>query len=131
MSFRSLYNWKNKKDNSKEIVKELFKDQLDKLVLLEKENGGYVSAVNYGLDHVSGTYFLFMGSDDRLDENLLSTIASNLDEELPDLIGFNTIKVKMTDDKIRRCAPILMNKIPYVTFTLSNTKYNELSKIKM
>lgn len=34
---------------------------------------------------------------------------------------------KMTDDKIRRCAPILMNKLPYVTFTLSNTKYNEIS----
>lgn len=34
---------------------------------------------------------------------------------------------KMTDDKIRRCAPILMNKLPYVTFTLSNTKYNEMS----
>ena len=34
---------------------------------------------------------------------------------------------KMTDDKIRRCAPILMSKIPYVTFTLSNKKYNELS----
>ncbi len=34
---------------------------------------------------------------------------------------------KMTDDKIRRCAPILMKNIPYVTFTLSNQKYNELS----
>ena len=34
---------------------------------------------------------------------------------------------KMTDDKIRRCAPIIMKKIPYVTFTLSNKKYNELS----
>ena len=34
---------------------------------------------------------------------------------------------KMTDDKIRRCAPIIMKKIPYVTFTLSNTKYNELT----
>lgn len=34
---------------------------------------------------------------------------------------------KMTDDKIRRCAPILMNKLPYATFTLSNTKYNEMS----
>lgn len=35
---------------------------------------------------------------------------------------------KMTDDKIRRCAPILMKKIPYVTFNLSNTKFNELTK---
>ena len=35
---------------------------------------------------------------------------------------------KMTDDKILRCAPILMKKIPYVSFTLSNTKYNEWVK---
>ena len=35
---------------------------------------------------------------------------------------------KMTDDKIRRCAPIIMKKIPYVTFTLSNSKYNDLCK---
>ena len=35
---------------------------------------------------------------------------------------------KMTDDKIRRCAPIIMKKIPYVTFTLSNSKYNDLTK---
>jgi ribonuclease HIII len=34
---------------------------------------------------------------------------------------------KMTDDKIRRCAPIIMKKLPYVTFTLSNPKYNELA----
>ena len=34
---------------------------------------------------------------------------------------------KMTDDKIRRDAPILMNKIPYVSFTLSNSKFNELT----
>ena len=34
---------------------------------------------------------------------------------------------KMTDDKILRCAPIIMKKIPYVTFTLSNEKFNDLS----
>ena len=35
---------------------------------------------------------------------------------------------KMTDDKILRCAPLVMKKIPYVTFTLSNSKFNELTK---
>ena len=35
---------------------------------------------------------------------------------------------KMTDDKIRKDAPILMKKIPYVTFTLSNSKFNELTQ---
>ena len=34
---------------------------------------------------------------------------------------------KMTDDKIQRCAPILMDKLPYVTFTLSNPKYNDMA----
>ena len=34
---------------------------------------------------------------------------------------------KMTDEKILRCAPIIMKKIPYVTFTLSNEKFNDLS----
>ena len=35
---------------------------------------------------------------------------------------------KMTDDKIKRCAPIIMKKLPYATFTLSNSKYNELTE---
>ena len=81
------------KDNSAEIVKELFKDQQDKLILLEKENGGYVSAVNFGLDNISGDYFMFMGSDDQLDLNILQKVADNIENELPDLIGFNTLKV--------------------------------------
>lgn len=34
---------------------------------------------------------------------------------------------KMNDDKIRRCAPIIMSKVPYASFTLSNSKYNELA----
>lgn len=34
---------------------------------------------------------------------------------------------KMTDEKILRCAPIIMKKIPYVTFTLSNEKFNDLT----
>lgn len=34
---------------------------------------------------------------------------------------------KMTDERILRCAPIIMKKIPYVTFTLSNEKFNDLS----
>ncbi len=35
---------------------------------------------------------------------------------------------KMTDEKILRCAPLLMKKLPYVSFTLSNVKFNEWTK---
>lgn len=81
------------KDNSAEIVKELFKGQQNKLVLLEKENGGYVSAVNFGLDNISGDYFMFIGSDDQLDLNILQKVVDNIENELPDIVGFNTLKV--------------------------------------
>lgn len=32
---------------------------------------------------------------------------------------------KLTDDKIKKIVPKLINKIPYVTFTLSNAQYNQ------
>lgn len=35
---------------------------------------------------------------------------------------------KMTDEKIRRCAPIIMNKIPYEVKVLSNSEFNALTK---
>ncbi|MBQ4262652.1 MAG: ribonuclease HIII [Bacilli bacterium] len=35
---------------------------------------------------------------------------------------------KLTDQKILSCAPIIIKKIPYISFILSNKKYNELSK---
>ena len=60
--------------------------------LFSKENGGYVSAVNYGLDYVKGDYFMFLGSDDQLSPDLLQTICEMISDETPDLIGFETMK---------------------------------------
>lgn len=34
---------------------------------------------------------------------------------------------KMNDEKIKRCAPIIMKKIPYATYTVSNKEYNLLT----
>lgn len=59
-----------------------------------KENEGYVSAVNMGLEHVGGDYFLMMGSDDALEPNLFEELAMNIKDELPDAIAFKTIKIK-------------------------------------
>ena len=48
-------------------------------------------------------------------------------EDLPFLesLGIQDSK-KMTDEKIRRCAPLVMKKIPYEYSILSNQKYNEI-----
>ena len=60
--------------------------------VFSKENGGYSSAVNMGLDHLSGDYFLMMGSDDKLFPDLFSTICGEIKNELPDMIAFRTLK---------------------------------------
>ena len=63
-----------------------------RIKLFSKENGGYASAVNYGLDYVSGDYFLFLGSDDQLSTDLFQNISDKISDRAPDLIGFKAMK---------------------------------------
>lgn len=63
-----------------------------RIKVFSKENGGYSSAINMGLDHLSGDYFMMMGSDDYLFPCLLKTIAEEMGNDYPDLIAFRTIK---------------------------------------
>lgn len=65
-----------------------------RIKVFSKPNGGYVSAVNYGLDRVEGDYFILLGSDDELDPELFSRINSCIEDiDLPDMIAFRTIKI--------------------------------------
>jgi len=68
----------------------------NRIKVFSKENGGYVSAVNLALEHITGTYFLFLGSDDSLSTNLFESIVSHIDKNpslCPDCIAFCTQKV--------------------------------------
>lgn len=64
-----------------------------RIKVFSKENGGYATAINYGLERINGDYFLMMGSDDYLSEDLLSETVKYLDDKFPDMIGFRTIRV--------------------------------------
>lgn len=75
----------------------------NRISVYSKENGGYVSAVNYGLNYVKGHYFMFLGSDDEISLSLFTNIFYHLKNiELPDFIGFRTLINKggnITNDK--------------------------------
>lgn len=77
-------------DNTLDILYE-FAKQDNRIQIHSKENGGYVSAVNFGLTKFTGDYFLFMGSDDSLSIDLFYDICNNM-RDLPDCIAFRTIK---------------------------------------
>ena len=53
-------------DNSGKIAKEYAKKFPDKILYLEKENGGLSDARNYGIKHATGEYLAFVDSDDYI-----------------------------------------------------------------
>lgn len=62
-----------------------------RIKIYSKPNGGYVSAVNTGLDHLHGDYFLMMGSDDRLSADLFQKLWETSRQNAPDCIAFRTV----------------------------------------
>ena len=85
-------------DNTLEIANN-YASKDKRIKIISKKNGGYVSAVNVGLDNIKGDYFLFMGSDDYLDKSLLQTISEHIKTTKPDVIVFKSMRVEQ-DKKI-------------------------------
>ena len=78
-------------DNTLNILNQ-YAEKDERIKVFSKENGGYATAVNYGLDRISGDYFLFLGSDDRLKGDLFQKIFEQIDKlnKSPDMIAFRT-----------------------------------------
>ena len=77
-------------DNTLAIL-DSFKNKDERIKVFSKKNGGYATAVNLGLDKVTGDYFLMLGSDDRLEKNLFFELAQNIGESNPDMVAFRTV----------------------------------------
>jgi ribonuclease HIII len=96
-------------ENKKE--KEKYKDELNY----------YYSISTVGSDEVgTGDYF-----------GPIVVTASFVDKSKINLINELGVKdsKKLTDEKIKKIAPVLIKEIPYVTFTLNNKDYNKYQKM--
>lgn len=56
-------------DNSKKILMKYIDKYPEKIVYLEKENGGLSDARNFGIPYAKGEYITFLDSDDYIDNN--------------------------------------------------------------
>lgn len=56
-------------DNSGKIAKKYAKKYKDKIIYLEKENGGLSDARNYGIPYAQGEYIAFIDSDDYIERD--------------------------------------------------------------
>jgi len=84
-----LQNWRDceiilvndgSKDGSLAICKK-FARRDERIVVIDKENGGVSSARNAGLEQATGEYIAFVDSDDWIDESIYSSIFEKFGEQ--------------------------------------------------
>lgn len=68
------------KDNTGKIAQEYVEAYPGMVNLVSKENGGYGSTVNIGLELATGEYFYIVDSDDWLDPDVLHTLIATIKE---------------------------------------------------
>lgn len=88
---QSLYDFEaiivndGSQDSSIEICKKLIKDD-ERFIILNKENGGLMSAWKYGVRHASSDYIGFVDSDDWIDANMYEVLYNSLQENHADIV---------------------------------------------
>lgn len=74
------------KDNSGNIAKEYEKNNKDRIIYVEKENGGLSDARNYGLKYATGDFIAFLDSDDYIEKNAYEEMYNKAIEENADYV---------------------------------------------
>ncbi len=73
-------------DQSKEIVQKMLEQFSDKIVYLEKENGGLSDARNYGIPYAKGEYIAFLDSDDYVEKDMYQKMYELAKKENSDMV---------------------------------------------
>lgn len=74
------------KDNSGNIAKECEKNNKNRIIYVEKENGGLSDARNYGLKYANGDFIAFLDSDDYIEKNAYEEMYNKAIEENADYV---------------------------------------------
>lgn len=95
-------------DGSGEICEQYSRENAQ-IQYLVKENAGVSSARNAGLDAATGTYVMFVDSDDFVAENYFTAIDRALAETDCDLLQFSNFKTNGVSKSTRIFAPFWSN----------------------
>ena len=77
------------KDRSKIVVDKFLKQYPEKIVYLEKENGGLSDARNYALPYAKGEYIAFLDSDDYVEKTMYKDMYELAKKEDSDMVECN------------------------------------------
>lgn len=85
-----------------ELIAEKYTRLTDRILIINKENGGLPSARKAGLDAAKGEYILFADSDDWLEPDAVSKVMSKADETGADVVYFDIVKEYGHKSSIKR-----------------------------
>ena len=74
------------KDRSIDIVKKFLKQYPEKIVYLEKENGGLSDARNFAIPYARGEYIAFLDSDDYVEKDMYQLMYDMAQKEKSDMV---------------------------------------------
>lgn len=94
------------KDNSMGVIQDII-SQHQNIIIVEQDNQGLSAARNTGIEKATGTYILFLDSDDLLVENTLFDLLQEALKSHPDILVANYIK--MDDHEIENRKPLPSN----------------------
>ena len=84
------------KDRSMELLEALIEERFahlkERIVIINKENGGLPSARKAGLERAEGEYILFADSDDWLELNAVERVMAEAERTDADLVYFHLVK---------------------------------------
>ena len=114
-------------DNQGEICQE-YAQKDNRIVYIEKENGGLSDARNVGLDKMTGSYVTFIDSDDWIEQDYIETLYKKIVEYQADIAVGNyilTMKMRKHIISIYMGIPIMRK---YMTIFLFLKTYMNLKK---
>lgn len=76
-------------DRSIHIVQKFIQRYPNKIVYLEKENGGLSDARNFGIPHAKGEYIAFLDSDDYVEKDMYEKLYEIAKKENSDMVQCN------------------------------------------
>lgn len=132
-------------DNSLKIIKD-YSSKDKRIVIIDKENGGYASAINTGLDVAKGDFIQIVESDDYCDLSLCEETYNKIKDTDADLVtnDFYFLKNKKTktckylnkeDENIEyfniRILPYIISKQAYPWKSLYRASFLKENNIRM
>lgn len=73
-------------DNTKKEIEKFIQKHPEKIIYLEKENGGLSDARNFGIPYAKGEYIGFVDSDDYIEDNMYEEMYKKAKEENSDMV---------------------------------------------